>query len=73
MGKIVLDVDLSAYKYKEMYKGTKKFLLARSRDGRNVQMPLDLFRPFLTHQGIFGSFEVEFDENRKLVDIKKLR
>jgi hypothetical protein len=73
MAKIVIDVSLSAYKYKEMYRGTIKSLVAQSRDGRMVQLPLNIFQQFVTHQGIFGSFEVEFDDNRKLVGIQKLR
>ncbi|TDO99005.1 DUF2835 domain-containing protein [Marinomonas balearica] len=72
MAIIVIDVNLSAFKYKEMYKGTVKNLVAHSRDGRKVQLPLIAFQKFVTHHGLFGSFEVEFDESKKLVGIKKI-
>lgn len=72
MAVIVIDVSLSAYKYKEMYRGTIKNLVANSRDGRTVQLPLKVFQPFLTHHGIYGTFKVEFDDNRKLVGIEKV-
>ncbi|WP_191602844.1 DUF2835 domain-containing protein [Marinomonas algicola] len=73
MAKIVLDISISAFKFKEMYKGTVKSLVAKSRDGRNVQLPLSIFTSFVTHQGLYGTFEVEFDENRKLVGVSKIR
>lgn len=73
MAKIVLDISVSAFKFKEMYKGTAKNLIAKSRDGRNVQLPLTIFTSFVTHQGLYGTFEVEFDDNRKLVGINKVR
>ncbi|RDL43152.1 DUF2835 domain-containing protein [Marinomonas piezotolerans] len=71
MAKIIIDVDLSAHQYKEMYRGTKKYLVAQSRDGRKVQLPLSVFQRFVTLKGVYGVFEIEFDENRKLVGIEK--
>ncbi|TPE51313.1 DUF2835 family protein [Maribrevibacterium harenarium] len=73
MTKIVVDVSLPAYKYKEMYKGSVKGLVVQSRDGRKIQLPLLAFQQFVTMQGVYGSFEVEFDDNKKLVGITKLR
>lgn len=72
MAAVILDINLSAFKYKQMYQGTAKYLVAQSRDGRQVQLPLSIFKSFVTHQGVFGSFEVEFDENRKLIGVRKL-
>ncbi|MFT2109623.1 DUF2835 family protein [Marinomonas sp. 2405UD68-3] len=72
MAKIVLDVSVSAFKFKEMYRGTVKNLMAKSRDGRNVQLPLQVFKSFVTHQGLYGTYEVEFDDKNKLVGVKKI-
>lgn len=72
MSTIVIDVALVAYKFEEMYKGRVRNLLVSSRDGRRIQLPLTIFRPFLTHQGVFGAFMVKFDENNKLLDIQKI-
>lgn len=73
MAKLVLEVSLPAFKYEAMYYGVAKNLIANSLDGRYVQVPLDAFRRFVTHQGVYGMFEIEFDDTNKLVDIKKLR
>ncbi|KJZ14265.1 MAG: DUF2835 domain-containing protein [Marinomonas sp.] len=71
MALVVVDVALAAHKFQDLYQGRAKYLVVQSRDGRNIQLPLTIFRPFLTHSGIYGTFEVEFDQNYRLVDIKK--
>ncbi|MBR7889201.1 DUF2835 domain-containing protein [Marinomonas sp. A79] len=73
MAKIVLNVALSALKYEAMYAGLAKNLVANSLDGRKVQLPLSAFQRFVTHQGIHGFFEVEFDDSNKLISVTKIR
>ncbi|NVK74290.1 DUF2835 domain-containing protein [Marinomonas sp. CT5] len=73
MAKIVLNVALPASKYEAMYSGAAKNLVASSLDGRKVQLPLSAFQRFLTHQGIYGFFEVEFDDTNKLVGVTQIR
>ncbi|MBJ7538832.1 DUF2835 domain-containing protein [Marinomonas transparens] len=72
MAKLVLNVALPAFKYEAMYAGTAKKLVATSLDGRKVQLPLSAFQRFVTHQGIYGFFEVEFDEKNKLVGVTQV-
>jgi len=73
MAKVVLSVALSAFKYEAMYAGSAKNLVASSLDGRKVQLPLVAFQRFVTHQGINGVFEVEFDDTNKLIGVTQLR
>lgn len=73
MAKIVLSVALPAFKYEALYSGTAKNLVANSLDGRKVQLPLSAFKRFLTHEGINGVFEVEFDDSNKLIAVYKIR
>ncbi|BFM47909.1 DUF2835 domain-containing protein [Marinomonas sp. THO17] len=73
MAKIVLTVALPAFKYEAMYAGAAKNLVASSLDGRKVQLPLSAFQSFVTHQGIHGLFEVEFDDRNKLVGVTRLK
>jgi len=72
MSTVIIDVALVADKFQKLYQGTARNLLVNSRDGRRIQLPLAIFRPFLTHQGVFGVFMVKFDANNKLLDIKKI-
>lgn len=73
MAKIVLNVALSALKYEAMYTGLAKNLVASSVDGRKVQLPLSAFQRFVTHQGIHGFFEVEFDDSNKLISVRRVQ
>lgn len=73
MAKVVLNVALSAFKYEAMYTGLAKNLVASSLDGRKVQLPLSAFQRFVTHQGIHGLFEVEFDDKNKLIAVTRLQ
>ncbi|TYL47519.1 DUF2835 domain-containing protein [Marinomonas sp. IMCC 4694] len=73
MAKVVLNVALSALKYEAMYTGLAKNLVASSTDGRKIQLPLSAFQRFVTHQGIYGFFEVEFDDSNKLISVTKVR
>jgi len=73
MAKIVLSVALPAFKYEAMYAGSAKNLVANSLDGRKVQLPLFAFQRFVTHQGINGVFEVEFDDSNKLIGVTQIR
>ena len=72
MSTIIIDVALAAHKFQKLYEGRAQNLLVNSRDGRRIQLPLAIFRSFLTHEGVHGSFMVKFDANNKLLDIKKI-
>ncbi|MBD5771604.1 DUF2835 family protein [Marinomonas colpomeniae] len=72
MAKVVLSVALPAFKYEALYAGSAKNLVANSLDGRKVQLPLLAFQRFLTHQGINGVFEVEFDDMNKLIGVTRI-
>ncbi len=71
MAKITIGVSLTASQYEEMYRGSKKHVIAHSSDGRRVRLPLLVFQKFITHEGLHGIFEVEFDEHNKLVNLEK--
>lgn len=73
MAKIVVEVMLTALQYQTMYAGQARNVVAHSLDGRKVQLPLSAFQRFITHQGIDGIFDVEFDDKNKLVAITRIR
>ena len=43
-----------------------------SRDGRRVSLPAHHLRPFLTHQGVYGSFLMQFTDDGKLLKLERL-
>lgn len=61
MPSLVLDISLTADQFLAVYQGHANRVMVRSRDGRKVSLPAHHLRPFLTHEGICGSFELVFD------------
>lgn len=63
---------LKTEKYLEYYKGNAQNIVTRSEDNRNIKFPANAVRNFLTHEGINGLFEIQFDENNKLIKIIRI-
>jgi adenine deaminase len=63
---------LSSEKYLAYYKGHAQSIQTRSIDNKRIRFPANAIREFLTHEGIYGLFEIQFDENNKLIKINKI-
>jgi hypothetical protein len=72
MPSLVLDIALSAERLRAVYQGHANRILLRSRDGRRVSVPAHHFRQFLTHEGVYGSFELEFSAAGELLSLRRL-
>ena len=69
---IRIRLAISAEDYLAYYQGSARVVVARSEDNRTVRFPASAIRKFVTHDGVFGDFEITFDENKKLIAIHKL-
>ncbi len=69
MPSIVVDLALSAQDCQGYYLGQIKQVVARTVDGRNVRFPANILQKVLTHDGVYGRFEIEFDDQGKFVAI----
>ncbi|WP_263142116.1 DUF2835 domain-containing protein [Pseudomonas sp. RIT-PI-AD] len=72
MPSLVLDIALSAEHLRAVYRGHANRIMLRSRDGRRVSLPAYHLRPFLTHQGVQGSFVMEFSASGELLELRRL-
>ncbi|CAN7555028.1 DUF2835 domain-containing protein [Pseudomonas sp. LjRoot71] len=72
MPNLVLDIALSAERMRAVYQGRANRILVHSRDGRRVSLPAHHFRQFLTHEGVYGSFELEFSASGELLSLRRL-
>ncbi len=72
MLKLHLDISLPAEEFLRVYQGTANRVLLRSRDGKSVSLPAGRLQPFLTHEGVYGSFELSFDDQGKFIALKRL-
>lgn len=72
MPSLVLDIALSAERLRAVYQGRANRILLHSRDGRRVSVPAHHFRAFVTHDGLQGSFELEFSSAGELLNLRRL-
>ena len=70
---LIVDIVITRDEYLRWYQGTAKAILATSRDGRKVSFPAQSLQPYVTHNGIRGSFAIYFDDNNKLQRVETLR
>lgn len=61
---------ISAEEYLAYYQGQAQVVVARTEDNRTIRFPASAIRKFVSQDGIFGYFEITFDENNKLIAIQ---
>lgn len=72
MQDIIVNLNISAEKYKLLYQGAAQTVYTRTLDGKSVQFPANILRPFLLKDGIKGMFRIIFDNKGKFQGIEKL-
>lgn len=72
MQELILDLALPAERYLAWYRGQAGRVMMHSRDGRRVSLPAHHLRPFLSHEGVYGSFVMRFTAEGKLVSLGRL-
>lgn len=63
---------ISAEKYLAFYQGNARDVVVRSEDNRSIRFPAGAIQSFLTHDGVFGRFEISFDKNNKLIGVERI-
>ena len=63
---------ISAEEYLAYYQGSAQVVVARSEDNKTIRFPASAIRQFVTHDGVFGNFEIAFDENNKLIAVESI-
>jgi len=69
---IRFQLGISAEQFLRVYQGSAKNISTRADDGRLIKFPAQNIKQFLTHDGIYGYFEMELTTEHKFVAIKKL-
>ena len=69
---IQFSINLSYEKFLYVYKGQAKNVVTKARDGRTIQFPAEILKPYLTHNGIQGTFIIQYDENNKFKSLQRI-
>lgn len=62
---------LPAHKLIQYYRGNAQKVVVTSKEGLRLQLPIDVFKPYITQNGIYGVFTVWVDENNKMIRLEK--
>ncbi|MDO3382209.1 DUF2835 domain-containing protein [Gilvimarinus algae] len=69
---VILNLTISAEKLERWYEGSAREVLAYSVDGRKIRFPVSILRPFVTHSGIRGRFQIVFDGDNRFKSIHRI-
>lgn len=65
-------LNISAPEFQRYYSGAASAVLTVADDGQQLQFPAVELRRFVSHAGVHGRFEIEFDDRNKLQRLTKL-
>jgi len=65
MPRFAFQLQISSADYLQYYRGSVQQVVARCVDGKTVQFPAALLKPFVTSAGVRGSFVLHCDEAGK--------
>jgi len=66
------DMALSAQKTQAIYEGRARYILVESDQGIKLQLPAVNFYRHVTATGIQGRFNVDIDDDNKIIALRKL-
>lgn len=72
MYQIQFRLNISPEQYLAYYQGVAKRVVVKMADGRTMQFPANILRPFLLTNGVVGDFVIRFDQQHRLIDINRV-
>jgi hypothetical protein len=65
-------ISVSTEDWLSFYEGSIQNIIVRTFHGLRVSIPARNFLPFVTYSGIQGTFEITFNENKRIVQLTKI-
>lgn len=65
-------LKIPAYQLLHYYEGEVDTVAARTTDGRIIHFPANILRSVVQSDGVYGTFELVFDERNKFVSISRM-
>jgi len=54
------------------YQGSANSVVVGAENGQRLQFPAEHIRPFIDQHGVQGTFSISYDNDNKLIGIKRL-
>ena len=65
-------LDISATSLLKYYRGNVKWVLVTTQEGLRIRFPVDALRPYVTREGVKGSFRLVCDDRQRLLHLDKI-
>ena len=69
---IRFSLNLSKEQALRYYQGSARFVVVTAENGQRIQFPAEHIRPFIGAAGIQGWFSIRFDDDNKLIAIRRI-
>lgn len=73
MQTVTVRLKISPERFQAYYQGAVENVVAQAIDGRTIQFPARVLRPFVSYEGIQGTFDITFDANLKFQSIRRAK
>lgn len=72
MQRIIVNLHISTDEFLKLYQGVAENVVTRAVDGRTVQFPARILKPFVQYDGVKGRFQILFDNQGKFQRIERI-
>lgn len=55
------------------YQGKARFVVVTAENGQRIQFPAEHIRPFIDQTGVQGYFSIQFDDDNKLLELRRVQ
>lgn len=70
--RVQIVLKISEYQLLAYYEGNVDTVAAKTTDGRIIHFPANILRSVVQGHGVYGTFELVFDERNKFVSITRI-
>jgi len=65
-------LDLPPDEALRYYQGKARVVVVIADNGQRIQFPAEHIRPFIEQSGVQGYFSIQFDDDNKLLDLRRI-
>ncbi|HOO90708.1 MAG TPA: DUF2835 family protein [Syntrophales bacterium] len=71
--RVRFNLNISPEAYLVYYRGEAEYVIVRTHNQTLVKFPARYLRRFISHDGIHGEFEIEYGQDNRFKDMRRIR
>ena len=68
----IVSLTISSDEFLKLYQGLARNVATQTREGVRIQFPASALKPYLSRDGIAGTFKLTVDKNNKLIELVEM-